>query len=354
MKNNEKLLDLIGDADESMVPEVKIKNNEAYLMNQEEDKDMKENASVFIADNNKKNRKFNWSALGGGLCAAAVLGFAIFGGWKIYEINNDIYNSSTDAPDISDVPDITDNSQGSGNAVTPPDPSASQTEDVSKPEPDAVYPPVLDSGAVYERYGGGELDEILTLGYCCVIPYGTPVDEMEESIQRLYTGGSTYHRDSTWNGLEVISASSNYNPSFTVHAQSLRLSGNITLSGKAEYLMAPDGTTIAGIEIWLDEESLEKLPILTPKYFSNADAFSQYYDEQYVSEVIRFALNEYSDENYTPDEYYAKIADVLDAKGEATVTVTTDDFILQYTDFGLITDGRTLGLFNNIINLTVE
>ena len=349
MKDNEKLLNLIGEADESMIPEVNIKNKKAYLTNQE-DKDMKENASVFIADNNRKNRRFNWSALGGGLCAAAVLGFAIFGGWKVYESNNNIYNSSTDAPDI------TDNSQGSGNAVTPPDPSTSQTEDVSKPEPDAVYPPVLDSGAVYERYGGGgELDATLTLGYCCVIPYGTPIDEMEENIQRLYSYNSYYRDYHTWNGLEVISASSNYNPSFAgANAQHLRLGGDITFSGKAEYLMAPDDTTIAGIQIRLDEESCKKLPILTPKYFSTADAFSQYYDEQYVGEVICFALYEYSDDNYTKNEYYTQIADVLDAKGEATVTVTTDDFILQYTDFGFITDGRTLGLFKNIIDLTVE
>ena len=223
-------------------------------------------------------------------------------------------------------------------------PRSEETEEEPPVSPDVVVNGLLDSDVVYEIYGGGDRDVSLTLGFCCVIPYGTPFEEREENYLRLYSSTSRASSDNTWNGLEVISASSSYGGGSwePLKVQSVRLGGEITLKGKlsVNYDIADNPW---GLVLILDEESRQMMPVLTEYYFRE--------DAEYetVEPDIGFLIFEDPEESR-----YDWFAELLGEQEEIDVAVVTDDFSLSYTNFGLQTDGGTRGRFHNIISITAE
>lgn len=182
-----------------------------------------------------------------------------------------------------------------------------------------------------------------TLDLCFAVPYGTAAKERTgDNWIRLEAG-------SEWNGLAVSETSSGYNtkyyvtePKSLVTFQEARFTGSITLTvTRAEYFSELRGTTDV-ISLFIDEESRSALPSLYP-YFDDRECE----DDEYSEENICFTI---SDES----EYFQQIADKIDAGEEFTATVTTDAFMLQWTDFGLMTDGITNGKFENILEFNIN
>lgn len=183
---------------------------------------------------------------------------------------------------------------------------------------------------------------IYTLDLCFAVPYGT---DMEERAGDTWT---TLKTDSKWNGFTVSEASSGYDTAYysnksksLVVFQEVHLNGNITVNTSAEYLDKERGITDV-IVLSPDEASRSVLPSLYP-YFE--DRTSEY--KHYSEEGIYFTIN-------SENEYFRQIADKIDAGEDFTVTVTADAFMLQWTDYGLVTDGVTNGRFENILDLSVN
>ena len=179
-----------------------------------------------------------------------------------------------------------------------------------------------------------------TLDLCFAVPYGTSEEERDVSDWKKMM------KDSKWNDFTVSEASSGYNTAYyesgsLVTFQEVHFEGSITVSASAEYFDEDRGITDI-ILLTVDKDSLANLPSLKP-YFDDRTSES----EDYTEEKICFTINSES-------EYFQQIADRLDAEEEVTVTVTADAFMLQWTDYGLITDGVTNGRFENILELKVN
>jgi len=106
MKKNEKILDMIGQADEKYIPEVKKmqdnkkEKNVTDKINKEGSEDKK--ASVIVVKNSKRNNFIKWFAVCGGICASLVLMIHLRNN-KPSDINNDSLAAS-----ISTVTTVTE------------------------------------------------------------------------------------------------------------------------------------------------------------------------------------------------------------------------------------------------------
>lgn len=227
----------------------------------------------------------------------------------------------------------------------PVDPEVSDTETDDK-EP-SIYPEdtryyLLPDGSIYsfidnpEAPNKDEWDpyaDMLWLGYTFVRENSAAAD----SFQKLGT-------EDEWNGFKVVSAESGWQcmvgditypdiPDVIPNRQSVRLTGEITFTGKAEIRYGASGEYPEYIIFVLDEEYSSKMPI-----FVSSSSEEEFGD----SKKVFFLLTE-----ETHRDEIEKL--LLDGK-KVSITVTTDDFTWRYTDYGLSIDGNNHGLFNNIID----
>lgn len=150
----------------------------------------------------------------------------------------------------------------------------------------------------------------------------------------------------TWNDLRVKYARSGWWNSGTsystagadAHHQLINFIGEKTFTGKAEILYAADDETPAYTVFFLDEEIGGEMPIFPSHYAENGS-----YDP------VFFTLY-HEDHN---DKYDEITALLLEGK-EVTVTVATDDFMWEYSDYGLSIDGRTRGYFNTVSSFEIS
>lgn len=117
--------------------------------------------------------------------------------------------------------------------------------------------------------------------------------------------------------------------------QHLWLKGEISFEAKANYLFGDKNTM--QIALAIPEELTQKLPCLN---FNNG-----YNDD---NGCRTFILEDFD------SELSKKITEKLEAGEAVTVSVTTDEFMLQYTDGGLITDGMMIGLIDNVIDYEIK
>ena len=184
-------------------------------------------------------------------------------------------------------------------------------------------------------------DKDYALDLCFAVPYGTPKDDRK-------TGSGSWKQlkeNSDWNGFTVTKAVSRYggdmydNPSY-VYLQEVHLKGSITLNGTASYL--DKEREMYTVHFELDEESRRSLPSLTPYYEPWSTP-----DEKYTDENIYFTFG-------ADSEYYQQIADELEEKDSVSITVTAEEFMLQYSEIGTVTDGITNGTFEKITSFEIK
>lgn len=115
--------------------------------------------------------------------------------------------------------------------------------------------------------------------------------------------------------------------------QHLWLKGKISFEAKANYLFGDKNNLKIALEI--PEELVQKLPSLN---FRN------------VNDDVgcrTFTLD-------SDSELGKKITERLEAGEEVTVSVTKDEFELQYSYCGLIIDGVTIGFLDNVVNYEIR
>ena len=179
------------------------------------------------------------------------------------------------------------------------------------------------------------------LNACFAVPFGTPTADRAygHNWKKLKQGDQ-------WNGLTVAAAETfgekGENNTLYMTYQELKLEGEVTLTGTASYKSSYGEKWEGWIIFILDEECRKELPSLTPYYPAWAVD-----EDDYTDEGIYFNISD-------GDEHFREIADRLDAGEKVTLTVTADAFTLKYTEIGLVTDGMTNGIFDNITGLTVE
>ena len=220
------------------------------------------------------------------------------------------------------------------------DSDPADSKPVSYPEDTRYF--LLPDGTLYafmDNFEASDDDEwdpytgLLNLSYTLVRENSATAD----SIQKFGLANE-------WNGLTVESAESGWDgivgvtypdiPRALPHHQTVRFTGKITFTGKAEISYTASGETPEYITFVLDEECSSKMPVFVSR--SREDEFG------YIKKVF-FLL---TDDSMHSDEIEKLL---LDGK-EISITVTTDDFTWRFTDYGLSIDGNTHGIFNNIID----
>ena len=223
---------------------------------------------------------------------------------------------------------------------------SSQPEESTEPEP-------FIPGAKYYKLPDGTIytapddDGMFLLGYAFVRENADLPDD-EIKWQKL---GST----DEWNGLWVKyaqsggwTAYSSYSDAVSAntrgdmsHHQTINFLGEKTFTGKAAIIYAANGETPAYYAFYLDEESGSEMPLFGTRYY-HSDENSGYYP-------VFFTLYH---EDYM--DKCEEVANLLSEGKEVTVTITTDDFMWEYSDYGLVIDGRTRGYFNTILSFEIS
>lgn len=236
------------------------------------------------------------------------------------------------------IPESPDNDSSDSGVSDPVDSEPDDSKSVSYPEDTRYYR--LPDGTIYAFINNPEASEkdewdpyanMLWLGYTFVRENSATADSFQKF--GLYD---------EWNGLTVESAESGWHcmvgditypdiPEAIPNHQSVRLTGEITFTGKAELRYGASGEWVEYIIFVLDEECSSKMPIFV--FHSNENEYS---------ENVFFLLTE-----ETHRDEIEKL--LLDGK-EVSITVTTDDFTWRETANGLSIDGDTHGIFNNIID----
>lgn len=213
---------------------------------------------------------------------------------------------------------------------------------------DDLTPVIMPNGYIAANDNVAKIDDrdggiqyFYTLDLCLSVPYGTTGKE------RVGDNWTVLEAGSEWKDFTVSEASSGYNiedykPKSRISFQEAHFAGSITVTATAEYLSEDRGITDV-IALRADEASRSVLPSLLPYFEYYADEDSHYYS----GEAIYFTIN-------SENEYFQQIADKLDAGEDFTVTVTADAFMLQWTDYGLVTDGITNGKFENILDFNIN
>lgn len=239
----------------------------------------------------------------------------------------------TSCSNSADIDKSSDTSRSSSETTTVSQMAAhtSEPEQTAPPEP---YIP----GARYYKLPDGSIytapddDLPFMLGFAIV-------RDSDDEWQKLTAGD-------TWNGLRVKYAQSGWWHSGTsystagavAHHQLINFIGEKTFTGKAEILYAADGETPAYTVFFLDGEIGGEMPVFPSHYAENGS-----YDP------VFFTLY-HEDHN----DKYDEITDLLLDGKEVTVTVTTDDFMWEYSDYGLSIDGRTRGYFNTVLSFEIS
>ena len=199
--------------------------------------------------------------------------------------------------------------------------------------PDGSIYSFIDNPALWDNDEWDPYSDMLWLGYTFVRENTAEAD----SLQKLGT-------EDEWNGFNVVSAESGWQcmvgditypniPDVIPNRQSVRLTGKITLTGKAEIRYGVSGEYPEYIIFVPDEEFTSKFPV----FISSSS------EEEFGSvKKIFFLLTE-----ETHRDEIEKL--LLDGK-EVSITVTTDDFTWRHTVYGLSIDGNNHGIFNNIID----
>ena len=216
--------------------------------------------------------------------------------------------------------------------------TASEPEETDEPEPfipDASYYKLPD-GSVFTAP-----DDIgmFLLGYAFVRE-NTDAPDDETKWHRLGTADE-------WNGLwvkyaqsGVVGAGDTYGTAgYGFHHQMINFLGEKTFTGKAGITYYANGETPENFVLFLEEESGREMPF-----------FPTYYGEEnngYQPVYFRLYHEDYKDK-------YEELGDLLLAGKEVTVTVTTTDFMWEYSDYGLPSDGKTKGCFNTILSFDIS
>lgn len=237
-------------------------------------------------------------------------------------------------------------SAATSTTTSPPSPTTSeQPEEAAEPEPyipNAKYYKLPD-GTIYTA---PDDDGMFLLGYAFVRE-NTDTPDNETEWHRL---GST----DEWNGLwvkfaqsggwtayssysDAVSANTAVN---TAHHQTINFLGEKTFTGKAAIIYAADGETPEYYVFYLDEETGSEMPLFGTPHHS--DGSSGYYP-------VFFTLyhEDYKDK-------YEEVVDLLTEGEEVTITITTNDFMWEYSDYGLVIDGKTRGYFNTILSFEIS
>lgn len=155
------------------------------------------------------------------------------------------------------------------------------------------------------------------------------------SADKLFEG-------SKWGDFTVTKAEASYIiPSAAasqVAYQYLWLKGNIGFECKADYVFQERNNLQIKLEI--PEETAKTLPSLKP--------FDNFADSSDDNDGCReFLLN--------PDsELSKKITEKLEAGEEVTVSLSAEEFEIRYTNFGLMTDGGTIGYLDNVTDYEIK
>lgn len=149
---------------------------------------------------------------------------------------------------------------------------------------------------------------------------------------------------SKWGDLTVSKAEAAYHDDYNginaerIACQYLWLKGNLSFKCKAYYSTAANADNQIVLE--LPEEISKQLPSLSP--------YTTWDEEGYTDDCVTFLL--YPESN----ELGEKIAERLETSDEAEVTVSADEIKIQYTYFGLMTDGGTWGSLENVTDFEIK
>ena len=217
--------------------------------------------------------------------------------------------------------------------------TASKPEETAEPEPfipGSRYYQLTD-GSIYTAPDNGDL---FILGFA-MVRENAEIPDGETKWQRLGIGDE-------WNGLKVEFAQSGwwgggqtyaYANYTDPHHQYIKFLGEMTFTGKARILCAADGETPEYTVLMLDDECAEVMPVF-PTVFGDSD--NGYMD-------VFFLLYH---EDY--EDTFNEITNLLLAGEEVSLTITTDNFLWEYSDYGMSIDGNTRGRFNSILGFEIS
>ena len=221
----------------------------------------------------------------------------------------------------------------SSTTTTAPEPE--ETDEIEPFIPNARYYKLPD-GSIYTAPDDVSL---FLLGFA-MVRENADVPDGETKWQTLTLGD-------TWNGLKVEDARCGLEMAgFTystadalIHHQIINFKGEKTFTGKAEILYSIDGENPVYTVFYLDEEAGSEMPLFGTNYSEE--------DEGYDSVFFNLWHEDYEDK-------FDEITALLLEGKEVTVTVTTDDFMWEYSQYGLMIDGNTRGYFNTILSLDIN
>ena len=229
---------------------------------------------------------------------------------------------------------------------TPSDTPTSETTtkaSTTTPAPEPYIPNAryykLPDGSIYTAPDDGDL---FVLGFAMVRENNGDIDV---EWQKLTAGN-------TWNDLWVKYAQSGWlwayksysdavsasTTGYMAHHQLINFIGEVTFTGKADIIYAADGETPAYTVFFPDEESGGEMPLF-PSFYTDNNGYQQVFFNLYHGDY---------------EDRFDEITALLLEGKEVTVTVTTDDFMWEYSDYGLVIDGNTRGYFNTILNFEIS
>lgn len=215
----------------------------------------------------------------------------------------------------------------------------SQIEETAEPEPfipGSLYYQLTD-GSIYTAPNNGDL---FVLGFA-MVRENAEIPDGETKWQRLSIGDE-------WNGLKVEFAQSGwwgggntyaYANYTDPHHQYIKFLGEMTFTGKARILYAADGETPEYTVLMLDDECAEGMPVFPTVFGDNNNGYRNVFFNLYH-------------EDY--EDTFDEITDLLLAGEEVSLTITTDNFLWEYSDYGMSIDGNTRGRFNTILSFDME
>ena len=136
---------------------------------------------------------------------------------------------------------------------------------------------------------------------------------------------------------DAVSANTTGNMS---HHQTINFIGEKTFTGKAAIIYSADGETPAYNAFYLDQETGSEMPLFGKYYYIEET-------DGYYPVFFTFYHEDYKDK-------CEEVANLLEEGKEVTVTITTNDFMWVYSDYGLVVDGSTRGYFNTILSFEIS
>ena len=245
------------------------------------------------------------------------------------------------SPDVGIEPDRQTTTE-----ATPPTEASTTTATTTPKTEETTEPEPFIPGAIYYKLTDGSIytapkdSGLFVLGFA-MIRENAEIPDGEAKWQRLSIGDD-------WNGLTVDFAQSGWwsggdtyaTANYTVpHHQYIKFTGEMTFTGKAEISYAADGETPAYTILMLDEECASGMPLF-PTFFGDSEngyrnVFFNLYHEDY-------------------EDTFNEITELLLDGKEVNLTIITDDFLWEYSDYGMSIDGNTRGRFNTILSFEMD